>query len=125
MAQHRDPNFSLQPHAQSIANHVANCSGARAGTPFLSVNLAKVCGQLDALGHHGAMVGLSSGMNLIDCIGGGMQRGIKAEGDFSGGEIVINGLRNSNYVHTTLEEVERSEERRVGKECRSRWSPYH
>ena len=26
----------------------------------------------------------------------------------------------------TLEEVEeRSEERRVGKECRSRWSPYH
>ena len=24
-----------------------------------------------------------------------------------------------------LEEDERSEERRVGKECRSRWSPYH
>ena len=23
------------------------------------------------------------------------------------------------------EEVSRSEERRVGKECRSRWSPYH
>ena len=23
------------------------------------------------------------------------------------------------------EEAERSEERRVGKECRSRWSPYH
>ena len=27
---------------------------------------------------------------------------------------------------TTLQEIEdRSEERRVGKECRSRWSPYH
>ena len=26
---------------------------------------------------------------------------------------------------TMLNEVERSEERRVGKECRSRWSPYH
>ena len=25
----------------------------------------------------------------------------------------------------TLERVGRSEERRVGKECRSRWSPYH
>ena len=25
----------------------------------------------------------------------------------------------------TLREMERSEERRVGKECRSRWSPYH
>ena len=24
-----------------------------------------------------------------------------------------------------VEEVDRSEERRVGKECRSRWSPYH
>ena len=27
------------------------------------------------------------------------------------------------YAHLTKEE--RSEERRVGKECRSRWSPYH
>ena len=25
----------------------------------------------------------------------------------------------------TESEMERSEERRVGKECRSRWSPYH
>ena len=25
----------------------------------------------------------------------------------------------------SLEEDKRSEERRVGKECRSRWSPYH
>ena len=24
-----------------------------------------------------------------------------------------------------IDSVERSEERRVGKECRSRWSPYH
>ena len=30
---------------------------------------------------------------------------------------------NSNY--TLLDIYERSEERRVGKECRSRWSPYH
>ena len=30
---------------------------------------------------------------------------------------VIAGAYESNYV--------RSEERRVGKECRSRWSPYH
>ena len=25
----------------------------------------------------------------------------------------------------TVDELNRSEERRVGKECRSRWSPYH
>ena len=34
---------------------------------------------------------------------------------------VINGLRKEG----NFEELTRSEERRVGKECRSRWSPYH
>src|SRR5438034_7478410 len=28
-------------------------------------------------------------------------------------------------ISTVVEQVARSEERRVGKECRSRWSPYH
>ena len=30
---------------------------------------------------------------------------------------------NSEIVNKVL--IDRSEERRVGKECRSRWSPYH
>ena len=29
------------------------------------------------------------------------------------------------YGDDKLERLQRSEERRVGKECRSRWSPYH
>src|SRR3990167_2104283 len=29
------------------------------------------------------------------------------------------------YITNNLGQVARSEERRVGKECRSRWSPYH
>ena len=29
------------------------------------------------------------------------------------------------YIEEMASETERSEERRVGKECRSRWSPYH
>ena len=29
------------------------------------------------------------------------------------------------YVEPVPESEQRSEERRVGKECRSRWSPYH
>ena len=33
--------------------------------------------------------------------------------------IVMIGTKGENYIK------ERSEERRVGKECRSRWSPYH
>ena len=31
------------------------------------------------------------------------------------------GIQAENYPFCTI----RSEERRVGKECRSRWSPYH
>ena len=38
-------------------------------------------------------------------------------------------LKSSGYSYAecvpTPKEVLRSEERRVGKECRSRWSPYH
>ena len=33
--------------------------------------------------------------------------------------------QNPSKEATTTEERSRSEERRVGKECRSRWSPYH
>ncbi len=29
------------------------------------------------------------------------------------------------FLHTPFKPIPRSEERRVGKECRSRWSPYH
>ncbi len=37
------------------------------------------------------------------------------------------GISEQNLPTTwdELEETARSEERRVGKECRSRWSPYH
>src|SRR3712207_9221569 len=33
--------------------------------------------------------------------------------------------QRGTYVHYDAEVMLRSEERRVGKECRSRWSPYH
>ena len=32
---------------------------------------------------------------------------------------------NPAYFPWVLDDAPRSEERRVGKECRSRWSPYH
>ena len=43
------------------------------------------------------------------------------EGIREAGEI----LRQGGLVAFPTETVYRSEERRVGKECRSRWSPYH
>src|SRR5436305_11185126 len=33
--------------------------------------------------------------------------------------------KNGGQTVTATDTVNRSEERRVGKECRSRWSPYH
>ena len=38
---------------------------------------------------------------------------------------VIYKLYSKGIKKDTLEDYVRSEERRVGKECRSRWSPYH
>src|SRR5256885_3245131 len=39
---------------------------------------------------------------------------------------VLSGARlNSNSAMNSRTPLTRSEERRVGKECRSRWSPYH
>ena len=37
----------------------------------------------------------------------------------------IFGERNGIYIIDLQKTLKRSEERRVGKECRSRWSPYH
>ena len=34
-------------------------------------------------------------------------------------------IQISGYLRENVFKAERSEERRVGKECRSRWSPYH
>ena len=34
-------------------------------------------------------------------------------------------LADSSQIHHVGSTLLRSEERRVGKECRSRWSPYH
>ena len=47
---------------------------------------------------------------------------------WSPGIITKTGPRPAGYVNlimTFIAFIHRSEERRVGKECRSRWSPYH
>ena len=48
-----------------------------------------------------------------------MSRGIMV--GFPGGAVVKNPPANA----WDMGSIPRSEERRVGKECRSRWSPYH
>src|SRR5256885_16623086 len=41
------------------------------------------------------------------------------------GEVIGDLNSRRGHVNATEDRANRSEERRVGKECRSRWSPYH
>src|SRR3712207_7510445 len=56
----------------------------------------------------------------------GIEPGLEGKVENSGAEQVIVdlGTRRAELTRSVAETV-RSEERRVGKECRSRWSPYH
>ena len=45
--------------------------------------------------------------------------------EFLGHTFAVHDGRKHVPVYVTEDMVGRSEERRVGKECRSRWSPYH
>src|SRR5258708_6041788 len=49
---------------------------------------------------------------------------LKAKGQDMGSSVVDNDL-HLLLMNLDLNDTKRSEERRVGKECRSRWSPYH
>ena len=52
---------------------------------------------------------------------------IRFVGEFSDKEEAYSGvpLIEIRFVSLKIKASSRSEERRVGKECRSRWSPYH
>src|SRR5581483_7235820 len=56
--------------------------------------------------HHDAVMRLSGGEELVNGLNTGVQRGIEAEGDIGGGEVVVNGLGNAYDVQPPLEEVE-------------------
>src|SRR3712207_9185996 len=49
--------------------------------------------------------------------------GIEIKDYKPGGDIYT--MKSRKTTHEERVEIVRSEERRVGKECRSRWSPYH
>ena len=49
----------------------------------------------------------------------------KAGFDVTGFDVDESKVSEINAARSYILDVKRSEERRVGKECRSRWSPYH
>src|SRR3712207_8552576 len=68
-------------------------------------DLAALVGQLVALG-----------------VGEGLRAGVELHDVADGRDDVVDG---EGLLVEGLVQPQRSEERRVGKECRSRWSPYH
>ena len=67
------------------------------------------------------MVRYNGSSLLIDC-GEGTQIAIKEKGwSFKPIDVIC----FTHYHGDHISGLPRSEERRVGKECRSRWSPYH
>ena len=76
----------------------------------------------------GAGTGLSGGaLPLNDAILLGLGKFNKIlDVDFNNNCVVTQpGVTNLSITHAVKHKGYRSEERRVGKECRSRWSPYH
>ena len=67
----------------------------------------------------GAMVKAGDLLFTID------QRPYQAAFDAANAETEREFAANAEKKEALLVEAQRSEERRVGKECRSRWSPYH
>ena len=53
--------------------------------------------------------------------------GIGGAGGNAINSMIESGMQGVEFVavNTDAQDLRRSEERRVGKECRSRWSPYH
>ena len=66
----------------------------------------------------------------VRVLDGGMGQELLARGMKPNGTLWSAGALLEENYHSLVEDVhkdfvKRSEERRVGKECRSRWSPYH
>src|SRR2546430_14157862 len=66
-----------------------------------------------------------SGEQLARSLGVSRSAIWKATGSLRELGATLHAVRNRGYRLAGAGEALRSEERRVGKECRSRWSPYH
>ena len=79
---------------------------------------------------------MNAAYHLGDDVVGAIREGLEKEASPTGRDVLNQLLENAEIASAgefplcqdcglAVIFVERSEERRVGKECRSRWSPYH
>src|SRR5256884_9965827 len=130
----RDPSGAIVPGASITIVHEATQSTTRATTsnagvysaPGLLPGLYKVC--VEATGFKQTVVELEAEVGRVKTADVSLQ-----VGDVTQTVTVVAYGVHVNPTQTSLEGIVteelihnlRSEERRVGKECRSRWSPYH
>ena len=62
---------------------------------------------------------------LVAALQGDLQRSVRSVAAGVNSDALPAAMNEVLAPYLTLGSEERSEERRVGKECRSRWSPYH
>src|SRR3989449_11700657 len=80
----------------------------------------------------GIIIGVGAVITMV-ALGSGAQKSVQDRIQALGptllsiypGQSFMRGVASGSRVSLTLDDDTRSEERRVGKECRSRWSPYH
>ena len=64
-----------------------------------------------------ALMAVVMGMSVTSCMNGDDNTQVN--------DLPVLGKVKDSFLGLTFTSLDRSEERRVGKECRSRWSPYH
>src|SRR5256885_11748620 len=95
----------------SLAGILAGCAASNVGTnPLVPENLKVPAGQTLSL------VSPATGVQIYEC-GAIKTEPARFEWVFKAPE--------AELLDLSGKKIGRSEERRVGKECRSRWSPYH
>ena len=91
--------------------------------------VSKVYGTLHALSDINLTVNAGDWLSIMGPSGSGKTTMINLIGcmdSLSSGSVILDGHDISRENAASLTRIVlRSEERRVGKECRSRWSPYH
>src|SRR5260221_14128717 len=121
----RPPRSTLFPYTTLFRSGVFDAPGAVAGERrFFGIGVVVALGAAVGLGD------LGEAAPAVVFVAGGGPCGVSALQQAARGFIVfLLGAAPVGQLHADESALaitpERSEERRVGKECRSRWSPYH
>src|SRR2546422_10901842 len=129
----RPPRSTLFPYTTLFRSNVssATASCGDPADPAIGVKFVGVTANPQAVGHTYGTAGSYTAKVIVERTDAAPAQQLvtirvgASRGDTVPGTIATPGQINEGTFTGTVGEEVRSEERRVGKECRSRWSPYH